>query len=627
MNSSHRELPSEPAALRHIHQIPGFWPAMLGALVFATHLYYIIEMADHPFFNFPLVDSDTYHRQALDILKHGWVGKEIFWQAPLYPYFLAACYHFITVRFFDIRIVQALIAAASGVLLYCIGRRAAGRGVAVGAVVGAAFCGPLVYYDCEMLAPVLIVFLYLLLAMLMDRALRAGNDMGEKPAATGEGKETSRTPVLWLWLGAGALTGLAALAHGLALFIVPLVCLYLLLRGKGGKSKARRLVRPAMYLAGAAAAIAPVTLRNYLVGGEFVLISHNGPINFYIGNHPEYDRMVGLRPGLEWATLARDFTDAERDSVSGSSRHFTRKALANFRDRPVAVGRVWLKKLFLFFHADELARDYPIYPVRHYSGLMWALMWKWRGPDGWVGLGFPFGVILPLAVLGWWSLRRQRIRLVAIELIVAGHFAGNMLFFICSRYRIPIVAFLVLYAAIGIRWIIDQKPWQFRSFSSHWRPIAAAVMLFLVSNYNLTPMDHPAERAEYQMHLGYVSQMTRKPAEALQHYLAALNDKPDLTEARFFLGILYQDHFKEPAKALEQFEWLLARDPDNMTLLFNKALSLFSLGRVGEARAIVEVLVENDPQNAKYKNFLDQLSQKNVAPPTAKEANKNPSSS
>ncbi len=621
MNPPHRDLLPEPPATRHIHQLPGFWPAVIAAAGFATHLYYIIEMADHPFFNFPLVDSDTYHRQALDILKHGWVGKEIFWQAPLYPYFLAACYHFITVKFFDIRIVQALIAAASGVLLYCIGRRAAGRGAAIGAAAGAAFCGPLIYYDCEMLAPVLIVFLYLCLARVMDRALEAGaND-----AAADEGKNTGGMPVRLLWFGAGVLTGLAALSHGLALFIVPLVCLHLLLRRNGWKSKAWRLVPPAIYLAGATAAIAPVTLRNYAVGGEFVLISHNGPINFYIGNHPEYDRMVGLRPGLEWATLARDFTDAERQSVSGSSRHFTRKALANFREHPAAVGRVWLKKLFLFFHADELARDYPIYPVRHYSRMMWALMWKWRGPDGWVGIGFPFGVIIPLAALGWWALRRQGIRLVALELILAGHFAGNMLFFVCSRYRIPIVPFLILYAAVGAKWIIDQKPWQFRLFFGQWRPIAIAAAIFIVSNYNLTPMDHPAERAEYQMHLGYVCQMTRKPAEALRHYLAALDDKPDLTEARFFLGILYQDHLKEPAKALEQFEWLLARDPDNMTLLFNKSLSLFSLGRIEEARAIVEVLVENDPGNPKYKNFLDQLLRKKAVSPAGKAANGSPS--
>jgi len=586
---------------RHIYQLRGFWPVTIFALTLATHGFYVVEMATHPFFNFPLVDSNTYHREALDILRHGWLGEKAFWQAPLYTHFLALCYHFITVRFFDIRVIQAVLAAINAVLLYRIGRRKIGPEVGICAAVVAAFYGPLIYFDAEMLAPVLVVLFYLLLALALDRAI----DFHRLEA---------RAAILW-WLVAGVLLGLAALAHGLGLLIAPLVCAYGLL-GHPMRSLPwkRRLSVVMLFAAGTALPIAPVTIRNRLVSGEWVLISHNGPINLYIGNHPDYDRMVGLRPGLEWASLARSLDELGITTIAGSSRYFTQGVLANIRQHPVAVGRVWLKKIYLFFHADEIKRNYPIYPVREYSHLMWLLLWKWPGPWGLVGLGFPFGLVLPLAALGWWELRRREVRLIAVELIMAGHVAANLMFFITSRYRVPLAPFFLLYAAVGVRWILNERIWRWQSFRLHWRPLAMALAIFLVSNSRLTPMDNAEDRAEYRFNLGFICQETKKPNEALEHYLAALRDNPNHTETHFFLGVLYQDHLREPAKALEQFDWVLERDPGNMSVMFNRALSLASLGRTVEARKIVESLVESDPGNEKYRNYLDQLSGKATSP-------------
>src|SRR5207247_1262793 len=42
---------------------------------------------------------------------------------------------------------------------------------------------------------------------------------------------------------------------------------------------------PTLFL-GLALVIAPVTLRNRLLGGEWVLVTHSGGINFYLGNGP-----------------------------------------------------------------------------------------------------------------------------------------------------------------------------------------------------------------------------------------------------------------------------------------------------------------------------------------------------
>jgi len=607
----------------HIYQLPGFWPVVVFALTLLTHGYYIAEMADHPFFNYPLVDSKTYHQQAEDIRQHGWLGREAFWQAPLYPYFLAFCYHFITVKFFDIRVIQAVLAAISAVLLYRIGRRKVGAGVAVGAAMACAFYGPLVFFNVEMLAPVLIVLFYMLMALALDRAFGGGTDCQSVPP--GRDARATRAKLVW-WPVAGVLNGLAALAHGLGLLIAPLVCIYGLF-GRPMRSVpwGLRSLAVVLFLVGTAIPIVPVTARNYIVSKQWVLISYNGPINLFIGNHPKYDEMVGLRPGLEWGSLTRSLDELGIGRTIGdSTRYFMRGFWANLRQHPAAVARVWLKKVFLFFNADEIKRNYPIYPMRDNSRLLWALLWKWPGPGGWIGFGFPFGLVLPLAVAGWWDLRRRGIRLIAVEAIMAGHLLANLVFFICSRYRVPLAPFFLLYAAAGVRWLLVERMWQARALRQHWRPLAAMLAIFLFSNARLKPMDNREDLAEYEFNLGYVSHQTGEYPEALESYLAALEDNPNFTEAHFFLGILYQDHLSEPRRALEQFDWVLARDPGNMTVMYNKAISLDSLGARSAALQILRTLVENDPDNKDYRAYLEQLSGKATPPQSKSQTEKQP---
>ena len=45
-----------------------------------------------PFFGLTMGDAQSYHSWGLEILAGDWAGSEIFYQAPLYPYFLGAVY-------------------------------------------------------------------------------------------------------------------------------------------------------------------------------------------------------------------------------------------------------------------------------------------------------------------------------------------------------------------------------------------------------------------------------------------------------------------------------------------------------------------------------------------------------
>ena len=53
---------------------------------------YVLSVAGHPAVRYPMVDGRSYHEKALAILGGDWLGDRIFFQDPLYPYFLAALY-------------------------------------------------------------------------------------------------------------------------------------------------------------------------------------------------------------------------------------------------------------------------------------------------------------------------------------------------------------------------------------------------------------------------------------------------------------------------------------------------------------------------------------------------------
>ena len=53
-----------------------------------------LDVREDPFFAQIIMDSEEYDRWAREIADGNWLGSEVFFQAPLYPYFLAVVYTF-----------------------------------------------------------------------------------------------------------------------------------------------------------------------------------------------------------------------------------------------------------------------------------------------------------------------------------------------------------------------------------------------------------------------------------------------------------------------------------------------------------------------------------------------------
>lgn len=62
------------------------------ALALLVRMIYLQQAWSIPLFKHPMVDALAYDKWALEIFAGSWWGDEVFYQAPVHPYFLAAVY-------------------------------------------------------------------------------------------------------------------------------------------------------------------------------------------------------------------------------------------------------------------------------------------------------------------------------------------------------------------------------------------------------------------------------------------------------------------------------------------------------------------------------------------------------
>ena len=148
--------------------------------------------AESPFFDAPVADAHVYFQQAELFATTLGLGDELQRQPPLYPAVLGGLYWLFGANFLAYRLIQFTLGALGVVLLYLIGKRVFSPGVGLLAGAVAALYGPLIYFDGELLPPVLAILLNSSLVLLLLRA------------------DTVRR--LWSCLAAGLLLGVAGLA-------------------------------------------------------------------------------------------------------------------------------------------------------------------------------------------------------------------------------------------------------------------------------------------------------------------------------------------------------------------------------------------------------------------------------
>lgn len=92
--------------------------SILG-LGFFIRLIYVLETNDSPFYLNLFSDSKIYFDWAKQIAVSGnWIGDEVFFMSPGYPYILAFIFNLFGASIFVIRIIQAIISTATIFLIF-----------------------------------------------------------------------------------------------------------------------------------------------------------------------------------------------------------------------------------------------------------------------------------------------------------------------------------------------------------------------------------------------------------------------------------------------------------------------------------------------------------------------------
>ena len=524
---------------------------MAGGLLLlslAVRLVYLEHSADNPFFSAPVVDAHSYSVQARQLAEGAWVGTKPFWQPPLYPYMLAAIYAVSGDLFWTPRFIQFLLGAASCALVFGLGRQV--FGTRVGLLAGGMAClyGPSIYFEGELLPTALAVFLNLLLIFIL---LRPGR--GWKQA-----------------LAAGLVQGLAILAVPNAAVLAFCACLWY---WKSAERAVRsKLAWCLLFAAVASAVVGAVTARNWVVSGEFIPLSWNGGVNFYLGNHPDYDRLVAIRPGPAWEALMEQPLAAGHVGYADRSAYFYRQAGDWIARAPGDFVRLLGYKAFLLVRGEEIKRNQDVYFARTYSWLLGVLLWKIDH------FAVPFGLLGPLAAVGM-VLAWRRPQAGLLLLCIGAYSASLLLFFVTSRYRLPLVPLLLPFAGYALVWLVQQG--QARQWRRLGIGVAVVVLLAVVSNAGLRPAD-PLADAEIHFDLGRVEAQQGQYAAAVRSFGTAVQLDSNYLQARHNLGaaLAAMRRYRE-AEAV--YRRALAQAPDDRGLHLNLAALYRATGRYEQA--------------------------------------------
>jgi len=415
----------EPVAGEHTMRLATL--ALVGALAFALRAVVLVQLRDVPLFDAALGDGRAYWERAGAILA-GESGHEPFYQAPLYPYFLAGL-RALGAGVVAVRVVQVALGALAVVLLVDAAWCALGRRAALGAALLLVPYVPLLFLEVELQKGALTS---LTCALVAWSAVRVALD---------ERASLGRVAAL------GGLLGLAALNREEALAAAPLLALWLLRTTAPGGAR-----RGAAFLAGLALALAPVTLHN-LAAGELVVTTAQAGPNFWIGNHSgATGTYAPLRPGrgdakherIDARLLAEQDVGHELGHAQ-VSRYWMRRTLGEIGASPGAWLALLATKLALAFNGHEVADTVSLVWVREQVGLLAALCWL-----------FDFDWLGPLALAGLWLVFRDRgseglrARAAPLVILAAAQLACLVGFYVFARYRLPLALYLAPFAGLAV---------------------------------------------------------------------------------------------------------------------------------------------------------------------------------
>ena len=502
-------------------------------------LIYVFETQGSPFFQNLFSDSKIYYDLAIKISSGSWIGNEIFFMSPGYPYFLAVIFTILGKSILLIRLIQVVLNSINIVFIYLIARNLHSDKAGYFAAGIAALYSSFIFYSGAVLLEIVQTFILSLFLVIVTN------------------KELMKKESSWLW--AGLLIGIASYFRANILLVFPVIIVWFLVKiFKTGAGK-NFVYRTALYFSiGCIVPVMLVTVRNYLIGDDYVLISSNGGINFYLGNNENAPGIYKTPGDFDFFSDLSGEKYAERItgkslSPSEASSFWLGKSLEYIEGNPVDWLELTGRKLLFFFDNNEIPQSAvmdPSFFAENYSTIL-----KLPLPG--------FFIVFIVSVFGFLLTWERRKEYTVIYIFTAAYVAATVMFFIIGRFRVAVSPVFIVFAGIAL--IEGYSLIKAKNFKKLLLP-AGTAGLFILGVFSAVPK---YSFSNYDAYIDIGSSMFEKQEydKALSNFQKAASLKAD-ANAYVLLGNTYaaENNFKQ---AIDSYYKAINNNPAYYLAYFN----------------------------------------------------------
>lgn len=585
------------------------WIIIIGAILRIIYLWVLIDAPD---FIALRQDLDVQDYQARAMLSGDWKVREgvpdphipttPYYRPPGYPYFLAVIYWISDGSYLAPRLIHFLLGIIHIILIYILGKMLFNTITGLCSAFLVSIYWAFVYYEGEVNDPALFVFLVpcILISLYFS---------------------TQKNSILLTFI-AGLLIGIYSIMRPNILLYTPFVIIWLGLKYIKQNRWTLFLLHTFFLILAILTIITPVTVRNYLVSGEFVPISTYFGENLLIGNSKDSDGVTPWLPYLQELEGTGNWSVWHYDNVvkglgkelgrkvthSEASRIFTKMALQYIVTHPWETTKLTLKKAILFWSPMEITENKVVEGERqHYiplkylprfsfllGTLIFGLAWLLRDK------GINYLIPSPKKLNDHQSLH------ILIAMFILSYYISFLPFFVNARARVPLLGLLLLYGGYGVSKILlylTNKEYLKFLFSC-----GVLMLLILLCRIEIIPYKPDMcrwhyDRADSFLRVGRIEE-AKKEAESL----ISLPERP-MTYMPFRLGHTFAK-LNEPQLAVTLLRLALSPDPNEQNPMYREDIhyhigaQLMKLGELDEAKNEFLRALEINPKDPRVLNDL-----------------------
>jgi 4-amino-4-deoxy-L-arabinose transferase-like glycosyltransferase len=558
---------------------------VIVAAGFLLRLIYVLETKDTPFFQNLFSDSKIYFDWASKIVNSGnWLGGDVFFMSPAYPYFLAFVFLIFGKSITFIRVLQVIVSSINIIIVFLTTKNLYSEKAGYIAAIIAALFSSFIFYSGAILSETLQTFVISILLLILSN---------KEKLFSFDSKEVK---TLRRWALVGITLAVAAIFRANILLFYPALLAWMIYSFRKDKTYKPYLVRAMLFVSvGLLIPVFLITIRNFAVSGDFVLLTSNGGINFYLGNNKNAAGVFNSPSDFDFYSDLSGQKYAEKISgkkltASETNIFWISKSIAFISSHPLDDIDLTLKKLLLFLGSNDNPQS-AIMDMNFFRE-NYAKILKFPFPD--------FYFVFLLSVFGFFATWKERSEFSLFYIFICCYIISTIMFFVIGRFRIALVPILIVFAAIGVENIYVYI--KSKNFKKILLPVVAIVIILLIeaffaphykfNNYDayLKLGDVAYDKHDYDLaikyynkslmlknyymtfdHLGNAYSREKEFRAAYYNYRKAIESNPKHALSYFNLGSMYVQT-GDYDKALITFKEAVKIDPDLSDAYRNMAI-------------------------------------------------------